>query len=662
MKKIRLFLLLLALTSIVTAQNRVIENPSCDFKTTGIDQITKIELGKNETRVYIHCTFLPKMWVTFPKNTFILDSKTGEKFVATGIIGTDFDKETYMSASGDSSFVLIFPTLNNNVQKIDYGSDTNGKPCIYGISLTARPSKAVSKEAVPAKIFKWLHDAVGQSKRQESVALNPGAFFSKDTARLVGYIKGYDVRSGFSTGIINYGNHLTRESSPIVAQIFPDGRFEAKFSLSYPMYTYISFNRKLVNFYIEPGQTLALVLDWEEFLISDRMRNSLYRFKDLVFMGPLTEINKDLLRVKLKDPDYKTLRNNVKNTTPDVLKTQQLMLLKENMSIIDQEVQKRKCSTEAIAILKANASLSSAGFLFDFLDARSSAARQDTANQILKMPVSSDYYDFLGKMPLNDLTLLISPDFGRFINRFEYCAPFMVGYMKMRYPRSIDKRNSPVDSYLELWNNCDSILQNVLHLKSNLVYEIAKTRSLSATMKAIGKDGARTLLNSQGKDITHPFLVQECERIFRNTYPDTQNASYPLPNGKGTDVLKKIIDPFRGKVLFVDFWATTCGPCVANIKTMKPVREKYKGNKDFEFVFITSEKESPQASYDQFVKKQELVHCYRLPADDFNYLRQLFEFNSIPHYVIIDKEGKVLNKNYTMYRFEADLNAILGKK
>lgn len=156
-------------------------------------------------------------------------------------------------------------------------------------------------------------------------------------------------------------------------------------------------------------------------------------------------------------------------------------------------------------------------------------------------------------------------------------------------------------------------------------------------------------------------MIETGNRLFTETFPEEKKTVYPLPNGIATDVFRKITDPFKGKILFIDFWATTCGPCVAGIKTMQPNREKYKDNKDFDFIFITDERSSPKADYDKFVKEQGMKNIYRLPIDDYNYLRQLFKFNGIPHYTVIDKEGNVMSNNFQMHNFESELNGILSK-
>lgn len=48
--------------------------------------------------------------------------------------------------------------------------------------------------------------------------------------------------------------------------------------------------------------------------------------------------------------------------------------------------------------------------------------------------------------------------------------------------------------------------------------------------------------------------------------------------------------------------------------------------------------------------KEEVI--FRLPQSDYNYLRELFHFNGIPRYVLLDRDGKLLNGDFPMYNIE----------
>ncbi|HBL34466.1 MAG TPA: hypothetical protein DDZ96_11720, partial [Porphyromonadaceae bacterium] len=314
-KDILSVLFLLSVLIPVAGKNRVINHPAYEVKNSGIDNIVKIELSDQETRVHVRTAFIPGWWVKFPKTTFIQPEGSTEKLLATGIENGEFDKEIYMPQSGDSLFVLLFPALDRSVKKINYGE--GDKTIIFGVSL--EKNKQVEKEhkAIPDKIAEWLDTEIENSKIKEALPdYRADRFFTRQPGRLVGYIKGYDPRLGFSTAIIYAGNVITREDYPVTVEIHPDGRFEADIPMQYPTVFYVSVNDKPINFYMEPCHTLAMVLDWEEFLTADRLRNISYKFKEIEFEGGLSDINRQLAKVELKRIPWKEIQEKSKTLNP----------------------------------------------------------------------------------------------------------------------------------------------------------------------------------------------------------------------------------------------------------------------------------------------------------------------------------------------------------
>jgi len=314
MKK-NIFAFIITLTGLfsVSAKDRVIVDPVYEFSKSGITHITKIELGEKETRVHVHTIFIPGWWVKFPKTTYIEDCNTGKRWEATGIIQGEFDKEINMPASGDSTFVLIFPPLEQSVTKLNICcDDETDKPIIFGISLDPN-AKSPNKET-PAEVLTWIEDELAKSGRETLMDFEACEFFISDTARLIGYIQGYDPRAGFSTGMVYANNVITREDYPVVIQIHEDGRFEGVIPMNYPEYSSVWFGRQNISFYIQPGQTLVMLLDWEEFRMADRLRNETYKFKNTRFQGVTADINSELSAFHSQLPQI-PVRANIKYDT-----------------------------------------------------------------------------------------------------------------------------------------------------------------------------------------------------------------------------------------------------------------------------------------------------------------------------------------------------------
>jgi thiol-disulfide isomerase/thioredoxin len=93
------------------------------------------------------------------------------------------------------------------------------------------------------------------------------------------------------------------------------------------------------------------------------------------------------------------------------------------------------------------------------------------------------------------------------------------------------------------------------------------------------------------------------------------------------------LSDYKGKVIFLNFWETWCGPCVQELPTIEKAREQIDSTK---MVFITVAEESP-AKISDF----KFNHDYR-----FNYFISEAPFselgiNTYPTTYIIDREGKI---------------------
>lgn len=739
MKKNKIFLFLVLLSSITFAQ-RIIENPEFEVSNSGITHISKIELNKNVTRVHIHNTFIPNWWVSYEKDIFIL-LDNGTKINILDVEGAKFDEKITMPASGENDVVLLFPPIPEDVKKLDYNNQ------IFGISLVEGAVKNNNSKEVPQEVTKWIDNELKKATKKPLANFNSKEFFNKSGGRLIGYIKGYDPRLGFTNGIIYAKNDLTREDFPVVIDIRPDGRFEGDIPLTNPSSSYIVFNKSLIKFYIEPQQTLAMILDYDEFLYADRMRNAPHNFKKITFKGSLAKINENLMNFNERPFDYKSFSKKKSTVAPVAFKEEEAVEYQKNLANLNNYLKNNTISDKAKIILKNQIDLEHANHLFDFVSNRDYFAKQDTTNLILKIPVENDYFDFLQKFNLNDQSLVVVREFSTFVNRLEFSQPILVypkpnpaNYssftpektlnqyledekiaitekdktlkegMKNKTFKSIkelrDYENQYSETYkkatqeyskkyvepfintkpkaevvtMDKWKLRDSVVKNVFHLDKNLVYEIIKVRTIDFDIKRSNSENAHAYWNELKKDITHPFLQEEGLRMVNKQFPINTIQNNPLlensnqklvinaiaesnklPEGKEAEIFKNIIKPYKGKILFVDFWATTCGPCVASIKSMKETRKEYKDNKDFEFVFITDQAQSPIDSYNKFVKEQELVNIHRIETDDYNYLRQLFKFNGIPRYVVIDKKGDIINDKFEMHNFNHLINGILEK-
>ncbi len=93
---------------------------------------------------------------------------------------------------------------------------------------------------------------------------------------------------------------------------------------------------------------------------------------------------------------------------------------------------------------------------------------------------------------------------------------------------------------------------------------------------------------------------------------------------------------FKGKVIFLNFWATWCGPCLGEMPEIQKLYDKFKADSNIQFLLVTNEKTQIISN---FIKKKK----YSFPV--FTALQnppKKFFTRSIPTSFLIDKKGNIL--------------------
>lgn len=105
-------------------------------------------------------------------------------------------------------------------------------------------------------------------------------------------------------------------------------------------------------------------------------------------------------------------------------------------------------------------------------------------------------------------------------------------------------------------------------------------------------------------------------------------------DANGKDV--KLSD-LKGKVVYLDFWASWCGPCKAEFPHTKKIKEHFAG-KDVAFVYVSIDEDA--ASWEKAMKKYELSGLHTRVDGWKGKLAQEYDINSVPSYFLIGKDGK----------------------
>lgn len=110
----------------------------------------------------------------------------------------------------------------------------------------------------------------------------------------------------------------------------------------------------------------------------------------------------------------------------------------------------------------------------------------------------------------------------------------------------------------------------------------------------------------------------------------------------GEAILRKIIEPYKGRIVFLDIWGTWCGPCKAALKESHKLKEALK---DYDIVYLYLANRSSDESWKNVIKEYNLTgdNCvhYNLPENQQSAIEHYLNVNAYPTYKLIDRQGNI---------------------
>ena len=100
------------------------------------------------------------------------------------------------------------------------------------------------------------------------------------------------------------------------------------------------------------------------------------------------------------------------------------------------------------------------------------------------------------------------------------------------------------------------------------------------------------------------------------------------------------IQDFKGKNLFINYWATWCNPCLAEMPYMAELYENYQNQDDLIFLYLSREKLDTIKNYIPKDESLQNLPIYKIVTDD-----EFFATSGIPTTFIVNSKGEVVVKD-----------------
>ena len=161
-------------------------------------------------------------------------------------------------------------------------------------------------------------------------------------------------------------------------------------------------------------------------------------------------------------------------------------------------------------------------------------------------------------------------------------------------------------------------------------------------IRQIKKNGINNITDLE--NIYNAYVTDPILRAAYKTEYDKWNIAVVgkvSPDFQAKDINGKVysLKDFKGKYLYIDMWATWCGPCKKEMPYLKELEKKMEG-KNITFLGLSTDED--KAEWTKMVKSGVLSGIQLLLRRGSQFQRD-YNINGIPHFILIDPDGKIVN-------------------
>lgn len=405
----------------------------------------------------------------------------------------------------------------------------------------------------------------------------------------------FDVKNPVASNVVLV-YHMSVNEYPLT-----DGKATADIQDMDALYAKVYYGEKFKNIYLQNGDEMTISFDASDFDNTFTVKGGNEKAVDYLNKIQVTG---------LADEAYSQPWNQFKKTVENKISSMKRLLKARKFDANDKFV---KMEEGRITYFYANAML--------MYPVSHIYLTQDTT-----LALGSDYYDALREYVREDADLADIDEYRNYMIETSHVLDENNRNVRQYYPKVLAEMN-----YIGEHMENEKVRESLMH---HLAFTYVEGN---------GTDNITDLQNIYYAYVTSPRLND----LFKQACAKWDKAAVgrPSPNFTGVDINGKQMSlrDFRGKYVYIDMWATWCGPCQKELPFLKELEKQYEG-RNITFVGLSIDKD--KAKWEAKVKSGTLCGT-QLHIGTGTQFQADYRISGIPRFILLDPNGRIVNADMT---------------
>lgn len=175
------------------------------------------------------------------------------------------------------------------------------------------------------------------------------------------------------------------------------------------------------------------------------------------------------------------------------------------------------------------------------------------------------------------------------------------------------------------------------------VKEYIFDRYATSRLKRHGIEGAKDYIDAYPRYVTDSKINAKFQDLYKEILSISPGQPSPAFDCETPDGSRRTLADYAGKWVYIDIWATWCGPCRREIPHLRKLEEKYAGQP---IVFVSISVDEDRDAWKSLVEKQKM-EGEQLHFDGKDKFCDSYKVAGIPRFILIDPEGRIVDPDMT---------------